>query len=331
MLSDRPLVAVIAFDQISPFHLCVPCVVFGEAQPGAAIFRLAVCSAEAPTLRSTAGFALQPEHGLEILGQADILIVPSWRDPAERAPEALLQALVQAHQRGAVVVGLCLGAFVLAQAGLLHQRRATTHWAYAQEFAQRFPSTQLDADVLYVEDGRVLTSAGTAAGLDCCLHLVRSRYGFEVANKVARRLVVAPQRPGGQRQFIEQPLPKTSGDARLSGLLEQVCSTLDQPHNLDALAAQAAMSRRSFTRHFKQLTGLSFGHWLQAQRLTRAQHLLESSALPVEAVATAAGFGSGAALRQHFQAHFGLSPHAWRQNFRVRAMPPQPHPPHEPL
>ncbi len=262
-----PVVAVVAFDQISPFHLAVPCVVFGDAHPGVPAFELVVCAAEQGPLRTSAGFDIQTHHGLAKLAQADIVIVPSWRDPAEKPAAALLAALVAAHQRGAWVVGLCVGAYVLAEAGLLAGRQATTHWAYAEDFARRYPSVQLDPDVLYVEDGKLLTSAGTAAGIDCCLHLLRGRYGSEVANKVARRLVVPPHRQGGQRQFIEQPVPKTNRNSHLCSLLDQIRASLDQAHSLEALGAQAAMSRRTLTRQFKQLTGMPFGAWLQTERL----------------------------------------------------------------
>jgi transcriptional regulator GlxA family with amidase domain len=311
-----PVVAVIAFDHISPFHLAVPCVVFGDAHPGTPTFELIVCAAEEGPLRTSAGFDIQTHHGLAALARADIVIVPSWRDPAEKPAAALLAALVAAHERGAWVVGLCVGAYVLAEAGLLAQRQATTHWAYAEDFARRYPNVQLDPDVLYVEDGNLLTSAGTAAGIDCCLHLLRGRYGSEVANKVARRLVVPPHRQGGQRQFVEQPVPNTNSTSKLSVQLDHIRASLDQPHSLETLAAKAAMSRRTLTRQFKQLTGLTFGEWLQGERLARSQHLLESTNEAMENIAAAAGFGSSASFRLHFQRAFGVSPSAWRQTFR---------------
>ncbi|MES2944096.1 MAG: helix-turn-helix domain-containing protein [Pseudomonadota bacterium] len=310
------LVAVVAFDNISPFHLSVPCVVFSEGRPGEPTFRLVVCSAEDGPLRTSAGFDITTSHRLSVLAEADIVIVPSWRDPAERPPQALLDALVAAHQRGAWVVGLCIGAYVLAEAGLLNHRQATTHWAFAQDFAERFPLVRLDPDVLYIEDGQLLTSAGTAAGIDCCLHLLRQGHGREAANKVARRLVVPPHRQGGQKQFIEQAVPKTTRDARLGGLLDMVRASLNQPHRLETLAEQASMSRRTFTRQFRQLTGLPFGDWIQAERLALAQQLLESSQQPVEGIAFSAGFGTAASLRLHFQRAFGVSPSAWRLMFR---------------
>lgn len=311
-------VVVVAFDQISPFHLSVPCLVFGDFAPSAQAYELQVCAAEPGRLRTTAGFELAVGHGLEALDDAQIVIVPSWRDPLERPPQVLLDALVAAHCRGALLVGLCLGAYVLAEAGLLDGRRATTHWALAQDFAARYPRVRLEADVLYLQDGKLLTSAGTAAGIDCCLHLLRQQWGAEVANKVARHLVVPPHRQGGQAQFIEQPLPATARDGRLAELLDWVRASLDQPHSLDSLADKALMSRRSFTRHFRQLTGSTLGDWLLAERLALSQRLLEGTDQPIDSIAGLAGFGSPVSLRHHFGRAFGVSPSSYRQSFRGR-------------
>jgi transcriptional regulator GlxA family with amidase domain len=310
------VVAVLAFDRISAFHLSVPCVVFGEAHPGMPPFTLRVFSVDKSPLRTSSGFSLNVEHGLEAIAAARTVIVPSWRDPAETPPAELLAALVAAHRRGADIVGLCLGAYVLAEAGLLDGRRATTHWECAADFARRYPQVRLDHAVLYVEDGQLTTSAGTAAGIDCCLHLLRRDYGSRVANAVARRLVVSPHRQGGQAQFVEQPLPANTRDSRLGDLLDWVRASLDRPHTLDSLAAQALMSRRTFTRHFRQLTGNTVGAWLLGERLARSQQLLEAADHTVEQVAALAGFGSVASLRQHFRRAFGITPSAWRQGFR---------------
>lgn len=307
--------AVVAFDRVSPFHLSVPCVVFGDPHPGVPTFDLRVCAGEPGALRTTAGFTLGVVHGLHALRKAELIIVPSWRDPAERPPEPLLKALVTAHRRGATIVGLCLGAYVLAAAGLLEGRGATTHWSYAADFAQRFPNVRLDPDVLYVDEGDIVTSAGTAAGIDCCLHLLRLRHGAAAANSVARRLVVSPHRQGGQAQFIEQPLPTTTRDSRLSNLLDEVRSSLREPHSLDSLAARAAMSRRSFTRHFRQLTGTTVQHWLLGERLSLSQRLLEASDQAVEHIAELTGFGSPVSFRQQFRNAFGVTPTAWRRTF----------------
>ncbi len=312
----RHAIAIVAFDRISPFHLSAPCVVFGDPHPGVPPFEFAVCAPQPGRLATTSGFSIVVEHGLDKLLTADTVIVPSWRDPAEQAPAALLAALVAAHARGARIVGLCLGAYVLAQAGLLDGRAATTHWAYAEDFARRHPGVRLQPDVLYLEDGNVLTSAGTAAAIDCCLYMLRQQLGGEIANSVARRLVVPPHRQGGQAQFIAQPLPANATDTRLSGLLDWVRAHLDQVLTLDTLAERAMMSRRTFTRRFHQLTGSTVGEWLLGERLALAQRLLESTQHPVETIASLSGFGSPVSLRLHFRSTFGVSPSAWRRAFR---------------
>lgn len=317
-VKSRPqkfLVAVVAFDRISAFHLSVPCMVFGDALPQDGPFEVVVCAAEAGTLRTRTGFGITDLAPLSVLRKADAIIVPSWRDVDEPAPERLLKALREAHGRGAQIVGLCLGAHVLAEAGLLDGRRATTHWEYAAAFAQRFPTVDVDADVLYVEDGTVLTSAGTAAGIDACLYLLRQRLGAAEANRVARKLVVPPHREGGQAQFIEQPLPKTAGGARLARLIDAVRQRLGEQHTLDSLAEEAKMSRRTFTRHFKALTGTTVQSWLLAERLALSQQLLERTDQPVESVSDMAGFGSVVSMRHHFRGAFGVSPTTWRRNF----------------
>lgn len=309
-------IAVIAFDRISPFHLAGPCVVFGESHPGCPTFDFKVCSAESGKLYTSGGFDIAVHHGLSALKKADIIIVPSWRDPDEKPPSALLKALNAAYARGAKIVGLCLGAFVLAEAGLLQGRTATTHWAFAQDFAKRYPEVILDADVLYVEDRGIVTSAGTAAGIDCCLYLLRQLHGSQVANSVARRLVVPPHRQGGQAQFIEQPMPKSSADSRLSELFDWIRENLHLTHTVDALAERALMSRRTFTRQFKLLTGMGCVSWLLVERLAYAQRLLELTSGSIEVVAERTGFGSPESLRLHFRRQFSIAPSEWRKQFR---------------
>jgi transcriptional regulator GlxA family with amidase domain len=310
-------IAVVAFDGISPFHLSVPCLVFGEDRSDAGVprFRLLVCGVERGPMRTNAGFTIEVPHGLEAVRRAGIVIVPSWRESMEAAPQQLLRALRAAHRRGAIVVGLCLGAFVLAEAGLLDGRPATTHWHLVPEFARRYPQVQLQPEVLYVDDGQILTSAGTAAGIDCCLHLLRRRHGAEAANRAARRMVVAPHRQGGQAQYIEQPVRPQPERDRLAPLLDWLGRRLHQPHSLDELAQRVLMSRRTFTRRFREATGTTVGRWLQAQRLALAQRLLETSRKPVERIAEECGFGSAVSLRQHFAAAFKTSPSAYRRNF----------------
>lgn len=316
--SARPIsVAVIAYDGITPFHLSVPCLVFdanqGDAGSG---FDVRVCAADGTPLRTSAGFAISTDFDLRGLDDADIVIMPSWHNDCRAAPPALLDALRAAHARGARVVGLCLGAFPLAEAGLLDGKTASTHWQCAAALAERYPKVDVDPDVLYVDAGQVLTSAGVAAGLDCCLHLLRQLRGADAANRVARQLVVAPHRQGGQAQFIERPLPVSGSDGRFAGVLDWVTRRLDEPHSIDALAARAAMSRRNFTRHFRQATGTSFKQWLLGQRLAHAQWMLESGDASIEVVAQQAGFGSALSLRQHFRTVLQTSPSAYRGAYR---------------
>ena len=308
-------VAVVAFEGISLFHLAVPCMIFGEDRDGLPRYRLLVCSCEGRPLRSSVGLRIDALQGLAPLLCADIVIVPSWRDALDPAPPALLRALRAAHARGACIVGLCLGAFVLAQAGLLDGRRASTHWAWAEEFARRFPAVQMQSEALYVDEGDVITSAGTAAALDCCLHLLRRDHGAAAANSLARRLVVAPHRMGGQAQFVQQAVPEHARDERMAKLLDWLLKHLEQQHGVDALAQRVLMSRRTFTRQFRAATGTTAVQWLLTQRLQLAQTLLEAGQLSVEQIALRVGFGSALSLRQHFNARFGLSPSAWRRQF----------------
>ncbi|MGK5027620.1 GlxA family transcriptional regulator [Janthinobacterium sp. RB2R34] len=318
----RPLeVAVIAFDGITPFHLSVPCLVFGALldEAEAPLFMVRVCAAAAAPLPTAAGFAIVPEHDLSLLDMADIVVMPSWHDDCRAAPDSLVMALQGAHRRGARMVGLCLGAFPLAQAGLLDGKRAATHWGMAAILAARHPQVMVEQEMLYVDDGGVLTSAGVAAGLDCCLYLLRQLAGAGLANKVARRLLVAPHRQGGQAQFIERPLPVSGSEGRFAEVLAYVASHLGEVHSIDALAERAAMSRRNFTRHFRHATGTSFKQWLLGQRLAHAQGLLEKSAVAIDIVAQEAGFGTAMSLRQHFRASLQTSPSAYRKQFRQQA------------
>jgi transcriptional regulator GlxA family with amidase domain len=313
-------VAVVAFDGMTPFHLSVPCLVFGSSLGAQASFSLRVCGLEGEMLATSAGFGIRPSHGLNALAGADIVVMPAWHDDCRPAPPPLLDALRCAHAGGACVVALCLGAFPVAEAGLLDGRSATTHWAAAAELARRYPKVKVDPEVLYVDEGDVLSSAGVAAGIDCCLHLLRRLCGADAANAVARRLVVAPHRQGGQAQFIERPLPVSHSDGRLSRVLDWISHNLAAEHDLDALAGRAAMSRRNFTRHFRNATGMSFKQWLLEQRLAHARTLLESGDAPIEMVAQQAGFSSGVSLRQHFRSALQTSPAAYRKQFRTSSL-----------
>ena len=314
----RHSIAVVAFDRISPFHLAVPCIVFGEERSGIGVpsFDFRVCAAEPDALATSAGFTIAARHSLDALAGADVIIVPSWRDPDEMPPEALLDALRAAHARGAQVVGLCLGSYVLAAAGLLDGRAATTHWAWADDFARRYPRVRLDPNVLYIDDENITTSAGTAAGLDCCLHVLRKLAGSHAANQVARRLVVPPHRQGSQAQFIDEPVSERPNGEKLAGLLDWLRANLQTEHSLDALAARMAMSRRNFTRRFRETTGATVSTWLVGQRVALAQRLLEGTDLPIDRIAEQSGFRTDATLRQQFAQTLKTSPSAYRRAFR---------------
>ncbi|WP_187488420.1 GlxA family transcriptional regulator [Duffyella gerundensis] len=309
-------VAVVITPGFSPFHFSVPCILFGNAMPDPQLFNVEICAEQPGTVLSDIGLSMNVEHGLERLAVADIVIVPFWHNPDERPAQALLDALTHAWQRGAEVVGLCLGTYVLAYAGLLDHHRAATHWEYERDFSARFPAVHLDSNSLYTCDERLITSAGTAAGIDCCLNIIRQHYGAAVANRVARRMVVPPYREGGQAQFIERPLPENTRDAKINALMDYLRRNLDQLHDLDSLARFVNMSRRTLTRHFLKATGTSLGEWLNAERLQRSQELLETTDNSIESVAAMAGFQSPISFRQSFKARFGVSPSEWRRTFR---------------
>lgn len=313
-----PRVAVLAYDGLCTFEFGVAFEVFGLPRPemGAGWYRYAVCGAEPGPLRAAGGLTVAVEHGLEVLAEADLVVVPGWRGIDAAVPGGLVAALRSAHARGARVMSLCSGVAVLAAAGLLDGRRATTHWRYVSAVSARHPAIRFDADVLYVDADDVLTAAGSAAGIDLCLHVVRGDFGPEAANSVARRLVVPPHRDGGQAQFIAAPVPRPHEAARLGPLIDALRARPGEQHRLDALAARAGMSLRTFQRRFAAATGLPPGEWLVGERLRLARELLERpGAASMDAVAEASGFGTAAALRHHFRARLGTSPAAYRRRF----------------
>lgn len=314
----NPLVVVLAYDGLCLFEFGCAVEVFGLPRPefGESWYRFAVASLDQGPLRATGGVTLQVDGGLELLAEAGTIVIPGWRGATEPVPEALCAVLRTAVDRGARVLSLCSGAFVLAAAGLLEGRDATTHWRYAEQLTRAHPTLRFKPDVLYVDAGQVLTAAGSAAGLDLCLHLLRRDFGPEIANKVARRLVLPAHRQGGQAQYVERPVaPERGNGSRLSALLDQVRQTLDQDWPNARMANFAAMSLRALHRRFLETTGLSPGDWLTRERLARAQELLETTNLSIEDVAAACGFGAAATLRHHFRASFGTSPAAYRGRF----------------
>ena len=309
-------VAVLATAGFSPFHFSVPCILFGSALPQQDLFQVEICAEKPGPVISDMGLSILVERGSEPLDEADIIIVPYWHNPAEKPAQALLDKLVAAWQRGAEVVGLCLGTYVLAYAGLLDQHRAATHWEFERDFSERFSEVHLDSNALYTRDDRLTTSAGTAAGIDCCLDIIRQHYGSAIANRVARRMVVPPYREGGQAQFIDRPVPETTRDVKINTLLDSLRENLHQPQDLDSLARSLSMSRRTLTRHFNKATGMSLGEWLMVERLQRSQVLLETTGISIEGVADKAGFDSPVSFRQRFKSRFGVSPSEWRRTFR---------------
>ena len=313
-------VAVVVYDRVAVFEMGVPCEVFGidRSAMGLPNYRVLVCAAEPGSLTTAMGYGIQPRHGLRSMSQADTIVVPSWRDVRETPPEPLLRALRSAYRRGARIASLCAGAFVLAHAGLLDGRRATTHWMYSDALAARFPQVDVDPTVLYVDEGSILTSAGTASGIDLCLHMVRKDHGAEVANAFARRMVVPPHRDGGQAQFVQTPMAAPSDGNHLAATQEWALEHLDEPLTVEQLAAHAHRSPRTFARHFRAETGTTPLRWLLAQRIVAAQRMLETTDEPVAEVAIGCGFGSSAALRMHFGRLLGTSPASYRRTFRAR-------------
>ncbi|MDX3077683.1 helix-turn-helix domain-containing protein [Streptomyces sp. NPDC088354] len=311
-------VAVVLLDGVHPFELGVVCEVFGldRSDDGLPSYDFAVASAEGRTLTSPAGFTIGTSHGLERLEEADLVAVPAGDSYVRREyPPELLRALNRTVDRGARVLSVCSGVFVLAAAGLLDGRRCAAHWRHAEELARRYPRVKVEPDVLYVDEDPVITSAGTAAGIDACLHLVRKEQGSDVANAIARRMVVPPHREGGQAQYIERPLPRTRCDTvgEVLGWMER---HLDREVTVDELAARAHMSPRTFARRFQQETGTTPYRWLLGQRVLLARELLEATDATVDAVALRAGFGNAATLRHHFARWVGTTPQAYRRTFR---------------
>jgi transcriptional regulator GlxA family with amidase domain len=313
-------VAVLLFGGGPIFESSIPLSVFGIDRQDAGVprYRLLVCGGEEGPLATTGGLSMTTPYGLEALSRAGTVVVPAWRSPGQNPPSEALEALRRAHREGARIIGLCTGAFVLAAAGLLDGRPATTHWMYAPTLAKRFPRVLVDPRELFIDDGDVLTSAGTAAGIDLCLHVVRTDHGTEAANALARRLVVPARRSGGQAQYIDRSLPEEIGSDPLAEVVTWALDNLNQQFDVEALAARAYMSRRTFDRRFRSLTGSAPLQWLISQRVLQAQRLLETTDLSVDEVARRCGFRSPVALRGHFRRQLGVSPAVYRTNFRSR-------------
>ncbi|MFD6415941.1 GlxA family transcriptional regulator [Streptomyces sp. NPDC060194] len=317
----REVVAVLLFGGGPIFESSIPLSVFGIDRQDAGVprYRLLVCAGEEGPLRTTGNLELTAPHGLEAVGRAGTIVVPAWRSITAEPPTDALAALRRAHEEGARIVGLCTGAFVLAAAGLLDGRPATTHWMYAPTLAKRYPQVHVDPRELFVDDGDVLTSAGTAAGIDLCLHIVRTDHGSEAAGALARRLVVPARRSGGQERYLDRSLPEEIGADPLAEVVAWALEHLHEQFDVETLAARAYMSRRTFDRRFRSLTGSAPLQWLITQRVLQAQRLLETSDYSVDEVAGRCGFRSPVALRGHFRRQLGSSPAAYRAAYRSRS------------
>lgn len=322
MSPDKHQVVVLARHGIMPLELGIVHQLFGQARGSddEPLYAVSTCAVVPGQISTDADFTITVEHGIEHLARADTVVIPGSHDPCATDTTGVLDEVLAAAlgpiRPGTRVMSICTGAFVLAAAGLLDGKRATTHWKSAAQFRQLYPRVKLDPDVLYTDAGDVLTSAGEAAGIDLCLHLIRRDHGAAVANAVARSTVVPPHREGGQAQFIERPVPEpriSSTTAARAWALEH----LDRPLSLRELAARESMSVRTFTRRFRDEVGMAPVRWLTQQRIERARNLLETTDLPVDRVAERAGFGTATSLRQHLQAAIGVSPSAYRATFRA--------------
>jgi AraC family transcriptional regulator, transcriptional activator FtrA len=319
--AHNPLVVALLYDGLCAFEFSCAAEVFGLSRPefGPDWYRFETCAAKSGSVRGQYGMRMQATGGLERLLAAGTIVVPGWEGVDVPVPPRVLDALREAHARGARLLSICSGAFVLAATGLLDGKRATTHWRYAEELRRRYPKIQVDPNVLYVDEGGVLSSAGSAAGLDLCLHLVRRDYGPAIANHVARRLVISPHRDGGQAQFLERPVESRERASRerqpLSALLDKIRRRLGEPLRIGELARLAAMSERTFMRRFRATTGLSPADWITRARVDRARELLESTTLPIDHIAERCGLGSPTTLRHHFRKKVGVSPADYRKRF----------------
>lgn len=312
-------VVLLAIPGVAPFEFGVVCEVFGidRTDSGGPAFDFHVATAHPGPVMTSLGFPMLIEHGLEVAEDADLIAVPAHH--VTDIDERFLEVIRRAVARGARVLSICSGAFALAQAGVLDGRRATTHWMHAERLAEEYPQTAVDPTVLFVEDGPIVTSAGTAAGIDAALHIVRSEFGAAAANVIARRMVVPPQREGGQAQFIEYPVPERRGQS-LAATTEWMLANLDRDLQVDQLARRALMSPRTFARRFRAELGTTPAAWLGRQRLARARELLERTDLTLEAVAHRAGFGTAAVMRQHFARVLQTTPQAYRRTFGPDAL-----------
>jgi AraC family transcriptional activator FtrA len=317
---NRRLV-LLAYECLCTFEFGTAVEAFGRADEltGEPLYELSVASVEEGSFGAQGGVRLVVDGGLELLEGAGTIVIPGWRSIHEPAPAQLIEALQNAHNSGSRIVSICAGSFVLGAAGLLNGKRATAHWNSTDVLAQRFPDVQVEHGMIYVDEGSIITSAGGAAGVDLCLHLIRRDYGIEVANRTARRMVTPPLREGNQAQLIQQPVPRYQ-TRTLAPLLDDLRSHLNTPLVIEQLATQAGMSRRTFLRRFHDATGTTPGEWMLGVRLEKACALLENGSLSIDRVAEQAGFGSPETLRHHFRQRLGTTPTKWRKTFLERSL-----------
>lgn len=311
------LIAVLAYPQLCTFEFACTTELFALARPelGTDWYQFAVCAEHSGPLAATGGISIQVPYDLTLLERADTIIIPGWHDIDALPSQALIRHLQAASQRGARICSICSGVFVLAGAGLLTGKTVSTHWKYADQLAERYPELRVNAEALYIESGNIVSSAGSAAGLDMMLHLIRRDHGARIANQVAQRLVIPAHRDGGQAQFIPRPVAPDP-HARLARLMDYLRRHAAQPHTLSSMAHQAAMSERSLQRHFLAGSGMTPQRWLTRERLAQARDLLETSQLQIAEIASTCGFGSEQSLRKHFRDLLKISPQAYRRQFQ---------------
>jgi len=317
MTRDPLKVALLAYDGLCTFEFGVMVEIFGLPRPEfKRWYRLYVAGLESGPMRASGGILVEAQYTLRVLDTAGTIIIPGWRGLDAPVPAGLIRKLQRAHDQNARILSVCSGAFVLAEAGLLDGKCATTHWKYADALASRYPKVSVDPDVLFVDEGNVITSAGSAAGVDLGLHLVRRDFGAAAANTVARRLVVPPQRDGGQKQFVGAPLGVDPDEQAFARVLDDIRSRLRQPHTIESMAKRARMSPRTFARRFKDTAGTTPHRWLQHERVRIVQSLLETTGLPLDRIAERAGFSDAQLMRMHFKRVVGTTPTAYQRTFR---------------
>ncbi|AMO49373.1 Transcriptional regulator, AraC family with amidase-like domain [Enterobacter sp. FY-07] len=317
--ASRHRVIALAYDGLCTFEFGVAVEIFGLPRPemGDSWYSFAVAAIEEGELRATGGIRVLTEGGLALLATADTIVVPGWRGAQMPVPETLCAALRAASLRGCRIISICSGVFVLAAAGLLNGRKATTHWRYTPLLREHYPAIDVLEDALYYDEGNVMTSAGSAAGIDLCLHVVRQDFGIEIANLVAQRLVVQPHRDGSQTQHLTRPVARTRESKQLGQLFDFLHQQLAQPHTVTSLAQRTGMSPRTFLRRFQESTGTTPQRWILQERLLRAQELLVTSRMSIDLIAGHSGFGNAASLRHHFHQQHGISPAMYRKKFTL--------------